>query len=230
MADNLSNPRPDDEVTIEDEAPTSAREDPPVDSPEEAVSTEPVDNNGPFSESIMIEGLEVQLGASNPRDTSSPLVAQLKDHFTLMNPTTTIRYRRATNAARIIEDADKQYILEEADRPVDFHHPDRGHVHEVTIRQLNDAFEGVRFLRTTYLLATAFWTGFLFIFCVQILLFVFLDLAIQFGVSGDKDPSYLAGLGVVLSIPEFVHGLTSALVIAGVYIMVRRALIPEPHP
>lgn len=148
--------------------------------------------------------------------SSVPMVTLPRDHFTLSHPTTTIRYRRTTNAARIIEDSDKQYILEEADAP--------DGKHEITIRQLHDTSEGVRFLRATYTLATAFWTGFLFIFCVQILLFVFLDLAIQFGITSGDDAAWGAGLGVVLSILPFVHSLAACMVIAGVYIMVSTLL------
>ena len=142
-----------------------------------------------------------------------PSVTLPKDHFTLSHPTTTIRYRRSNNAARIIEDEDKQYILEEADNA--------NGEHEITIRQLHDTSEGVRFLRMTYALATAFWTGFFFVLCVQVLLFVFLDLAIQFGITTGDKPAYIAGLGVMFSIFPFIHGLSSGLVIAGVYVMVR---------
>ena len=82
--------------------------------------------------------------------------------------------------------------------------------HQITIRQLHDTTEGVRFLRATYTLATAFWTGFLFVFAVQILLFVFLDLAIQFGLTSGDDAKIGAGMGVLLSVIPFVHGLAAA--------------------
>ena len=160
------------------------------------------------------EGAAVEVVTAPPpgEDGTAPMVTFPKDHFTLSHPTTIIRYRGSSNAARIIEDADKQYILEEADT--------KDGKHEITIRQLQDSSEGVQFLRALYALVTSFWTGFFFIFCVQILLFVFLDLAIQFGITSGDEPQYLAGLGVLLSILPFVHGLASALVIAGVYVKV----------
>lgn len=223
MADNQSDfPRPDDEVTVED--PVQAREDPPAQGGAAAETAKKQDHD--YSESMETgQVVEVRLNENAGGgflDQSVPAVTQLKDHFTLMNPTTTIRYRRHTSAARIIEDADKQYILEETDRPVDPKGESGETVHEITIRQLQDSSEGVRFLRFTYALATAFWTCFLFIFAVQILLFVFLDLAIQFGIAGDKDTAWLPGFGVLLSIPMFVNGLVGLLVIAGVYVVVRR--------
>lgn len=177
-------------------------------------ATSPAEQDSPtFGESLgkVDDGVEVVDAVYHRGDVA--VVTIPKDHFTLNHPTTIIRYRRSNNAARIIEDSDKQYILEEADG--------RDGQHHVSIRQLHDTSEGVRFLRATYALATAFWTGFLFVFCVQIMLFVFLDLAIQFGITTGDDVQWLAGLGVVFSLLPFIHGLASALVIAGVYVMVR---------
>lgn len=143
---------------------------------------------------------------------TNPTVCVPRDHFTLSTPTTTIRYRQTRNAARVIEDADKQYILEETD--------DENGRHEITIRQIENITEGVRFLRATYALATGFGLGFLFIFAVQILLYAFLDLAIEFGITSADDPHYMIGLGVLLSVPPLIYGLSTVLVIVGVYIAV----------
>jgi hypothetical protein len=177
----------------------------------EATTTSPSIEETPTGEAASRASVEV---VHAPKTV--PAVTIPKDHFTLSHPTTVIRYRRTTDAARIIEDADKQYILEEAD--------DMDGKHQITIRQLHDTSEGVRFLRATYTLATAFWTGFLFVFAVQILLFVFLDLAIQFGITSGDQAKYGAGLGVLFSILPFVHGLAAAMVLAGVYVMVCRRL------
>jgi hypothetical protein len=181
------------------------------DNPVEEAS--PADDDHSAGVEVTVEAAE----ASPPPPAVVPTVTLPKDHFTLAHPTTTIRYRQTTqNAARIIEDADQQYILEEAD--------DKDGKHEITIRQLHDTSEGVRFLRATYTLATAFWTGFLFVFAVQILLFVFLDLAIQFGITSGDNIKWGAGLGVLFSVMPMVHSLAAAMVIAGVYIMVSPTL------
>jgi lipase ATG15 len=76
----------------------------------------------------------------------------------------------------------------------------------------------VRFLRATYATVTAFWTGFLFVFCLQVLLFLVLDLAIEVGATSKQEANWGAAMGVIFSIIPFVYGLSSALVIAGAYI------------
>ena len=181
--------------------------------PDDVPAEESPADEGHASEGGGDAAIEVVNASIFSQRDAVPTVTLPKDHFTLSNPTTIIRYRRSSQAARIIEDSDKQYILEEADN--------LDGEHEISIRQIHDTSEGVRFLRGLYALATAFWTGFLFVFCVQIMLFVFLDLAIQFGITTGDDVQWLAGLGVVFSLLPFIHGLASALVIAGVYVMVR---------
>lgn len=167
------------------------------------------------------DGVEIVTASMTSHRAGEPTVTLPKDHFTLSSPTTTIRYRRSDNAARIIEDADKQYILEEADN-------DKTSEHEITIRQIHDTSEGVRFLRALYFLATAFWTGFLFVFCVMILLFVFLDMAIHFGITSNDKPEILAAIGICFSLIPFIRGLAAALVLAGVYVMVRGKQQQQP--
>ena len=203
---------PRDELDAEALDPPATAESANLDTPEHSTMNLPTGDEESKEEESKEEGAAIEVVESVFRSTT-PSVTLPKDHFTLSHPTTTIRYRRSNNAARIIEDNDKQYILEETDA-------ENGE-HEITIRQLHDTSEGVRFLRITYAIATAFWTGFFFILCVQILLFVFLDLAIQFGITSGDEPQYLAALGVMFSILPFIHGLSSGLVIAGVYVMVR---------
>ena len=74
---------------------------PPADPPVAEEAPDAGDDSG---------AIEVVNTVFHPPDANKvPTVALPKDHFTLSQPTTTIRYRRATNAARIIEDSDKQY-------------------------------------------------------------------------------------------------------------------------
>jgi hypothetical protein len=66
----------------------------------------------------------------------------------------------------------------------------------------------------------AFWTGFLFVFSLQILLFVVLDLAIQVGATSHTyTQNWFNALGVIFSLVPFVYGLASGLVIAGAFVM-----------
>jgi len=95
---------------------------------------------------------------------------------------------------------------------------DTGH-HQISIRRIPDTTAGVQFLRILYATVTAFWTGFLFVFCLQILLFLFLDLAIQTGQTSKQGANWGQAIGAVLAFPGFVYSLASALVIAGAFIM-----------
>jgi hypothetical protein len=140
-----------------------------------------------------------------------PRITALKDHFTLPIRTSTVRYRDKQGAARIIAAADSQFILEETLN-------EETKKHEIEIRRIHDTSEGVRFLRVMYTLVAAFWTGLLFVFCMQILLFTVLDLAIEAGVTNKGNAHVGNAVGVVLAFPMLVYGLASALVIAGAYI------------
>jgi hypothetical protein len=121
-------------------------------------------------------------------EDKQPEISKFHDHFTLLIPSSTIRYRDGRAAARVLEANDAQFVLEET---YDKKH-DR---HSVSIRRIHDTSEGVRVLRTSYLIVTAFWTGFLFVFCLQILLFLFLDLAIQAGATTKQAPNWGKAIG-----------------------------------
>jgi hypothetical protein len=122
------------------------------------------------------------------QEDKQPEISKFHDHFTLLIPSSTIRYREGRAAARVLEANDAQFVLEETyDKEKDRH--------SVSIRRIHDTSEGVRVLRTSYLIVTAFWTGFLFVFCLQILLFLFLDLAIQAGATSKQAPNWGKAIG-----------------------------------
>jgi len=142
---------------------------------------------------------------------NAPAVSAFRDHFTLQIPTSTVRYRNNRAAARILETTDAQFVLEET-------YNEETNDHKVEIRRIHNTTEGVRFLRIGYALVTAFWTGFLFVFCLQVILFLILDLAIESGATSKGEAHWGNALGVILALPSFVHGCASAMVIAGSYI------------
>lgn len=125
------------------------------------------------------------------QEDKQPEISKFHDHFTLLIPSSTIRYREGRAAARVLEANDAQFVLEETyDKKYDRH--------SVSIRRIHDTSEGVRVLRTSYLIVTAFWTGFLFVFCLQILLFLFLDLAIQAGATSKQAPNWGKAIGTCI--------------------------------
>lgn len=153
----------------------------------------------------------VEVSLSNPKDTDAemyPNICAFKDHFTLPIESSTIHYRGARGAARVIQSGEAQYVLEETIEETGRH--------DVSIRRIHDSSEGAKFLRIAYTIVTAFWTGFLFVFCLQVLLFLFLDLAIEVGSTEIQDEiNWFALLGVIFSVFPFVYGLSTGLVIAG---------------
>lgn len=148
------------------------------------------------SEEIMVDDLsDRNLSAveqAKPEDADEskiPIVSTFKDHFTLQIPSSVVRYRNLHSAARILEASDAQFILEDL-------YDERDKTRHVSVRRIHDTSEGVRFLRTLYALVTAFWTGFLFIFCLQILLFLFLDVAIQSGATSIQKANWGRAIGM----------------------------------
>ena len=162
--------------------------------------------------SYVLNAVEVRQRRAQSSKNGGPTVASLKDHFTLSIPSSVVRYRNSRGAARVIEGNEFQFVLEESYNK----ETDRD---EITIRRIQDSNEGLRLLRLTYTIVTAFWTGFLFVFCMQLLLFLFLDLAIQLGITDQQDAKGPAAAGAILGIIPLVHGLSAGMVIAGAFVM-----------
>lgn len=127
------------------------------------------------------------------------------DHFTLSAPSSTIRFRASNTTSRVYESKYSQFIIEQ----------DKDG--KVTTKRMVSGNSGLQFLRAVYTLVVLFWTGFLVVFCVQVLLFLIQDLTIQVGATSKQAADVGQALGTILSLPIYIHGLASALVIAGHY-------------
>jgi len=150
---------------------------------------------------------------NNDPPTSSPIVASFQDHFSLHTPSSIVQYRDRQSAARIVEGFDSQFVLEETIN-------EQTKKHQVEIRWIHNTTEGVQLLRFSYVLITAFWTGFLLVFCVQVLLFLALDLAIELGETSNSPTAVKVSkaIGTILAFPVLVYGFSSVLCMAGSYI------------
>ena len=98
-----------------------------------------------------------------PVKAEKTLVAGIKDHFSLLMPSSTVEFV-SNSGAHVFELEDGQIVLEEDKK------------HEIIAKQMEDKTTGATLLRLTYTVVTAFWTGFLFVFSLQVLLFLTLDL------------------------------------------------------
>lgn len=74
-------------------------------------------------------------------------------------------------------------------------------------------------LRAWYALVTVLMMGFLLIFCLQVLLFLFVSLVMEGGLSSQQSLNVFHLLGTILSIPVFVYGLASGLTMASEFVM-----------
>mmetsp|Transcript_20646 Transcript_20646/g.31035 ORF Transcript_20646/g.31035 Transcript_20646/m.31035 type:complete len:727 (+) Transcript_20646:410-2590(+) len=78
-------------------------------------------------------------------------------------------------------------------------------------------YSGLKFLRLWYSIVALFWTGFLVVFSIEFLLFLFLDMT-HMG-EGDVGALKVAiGIGLLVSFPTFIFGVASALVLAGQFV------------
>jgi hypothetical protein len=96
------------------------------------------------------------------------------DHFTLPTPSSTIRFRSANSAVRVFENKTSQFVLEETYNPED-------RQRKIQVKRLQASTRGLHFLRGIYTIVCILWTGILFVACLQVLLILVLDLAVQTG-------------------------------------------------
>jgi hypothetical protein len=102
-----------------------------------------------------------------------------RDHFTLPTPSSTIRFRSANSAVRVFENKTSQFILEETYIPEDKQR-------KIQVKRLQASTRGLQFLRGIYTTVCILWTGIFFVACLQVLLILVLDLAVQTGKTNLK--------------------------------------------
>ncbi|CAB9517467.1 Lipase (class 3) [Seminavis robusta] len=141
-----------------------------------------------------------------------PVVARYRDHFSLQAPTSVVKFQDSNSAARVIYNGNSQLVLEEKyDKEIK--------KRRVTIKQMSEEAGGSLFaLRFTYTLVGAFFTGFLFVFSMHVIMFVVLDLAINAGLTDLSEASWPSALGVFLSMPVLVHSFALAMMLAGLFV------------
>ncbi len=99
-----------------------------------------------------------------------------RDHFTLSTPSSLVRFRSTNTAARVFENRTSQFIMEERIDPLSLRR-------RIYVKQLSDGTTGLQFLRGIYTVMCVFWTGIFFVFCLQILLVMVLEMTIQVGTT-----------------------------------------------
>lgn len=130
--------------------------------------------------------------------------ACFEDHFSLECPSDQIRFR--TNAVRVYSSGTQQFqVIENKD--------------SFKAKVTSDGSSGLTALRAWYGLVTVLMMGFLLIFCLQVLLFLFVSLVMEGGLSSNQRLNIFHLFGVLLSIPIFIYGLASSLTMASEFVL-----------
>lgn len=144
--------------------------------------------------------------------TTTPQVSRYQDHFSLQAPTSLVRFADKHQAARVIYNpsTQSQLVIEERIDPVT-------RQRHISIKQMNEEPSfALRILRASYTLVAAFFMGFLFCFCIQVLLLLLFDLSVYLGYTDvQENPQYVLAVGVFLSLPLLVHGFALMMMFAG---------------
>ena len=137
----------------------------------------------------------------------TPTTLSFHDHYTLQIPSSAVRFRGSSIQVAELRSSQLQLARSAA-------YPDTVLLKNVP----NDKTTGLNLLRLAYTLVCFFYAGFLFLFCFQLLLYLFMDLVVDSGLT-DAEGSASKFIGTLLSIPIFLYGLASAMACAGAFVV-----------
>lgn len=130
---------------------------------------------------------------------------KVRDHFSLHAPVSAVKFDQAQTY--IFATQMDQLVLEK-----------RGD--EILARRIQEDSPGYVFARGSYSIIAFLMAGFLFVFCIQLLLFLILGLAIEYGLTSQhSEIHYWAFTVTILSLPVFCYGVANAMAIAQAFII-----------
>jgi len=137
-----------------------------------------------------------KMATYNPRTSFS-------DHFSLETPSDEIRFNTCTVRVYSIGTGQFQIVEEEESKKK-----------TLQAKITSDGSSSLSFLRACYTLITVLMVGFLLIFAIQVLFFLFVSLISNVGLTSKQSLDWYQLAGTLLSIPVLVYGLASALTMA----------------
>jgi lipase ATG15 len=143
---------------------------------------------------------------------------KLQDHFSLgLTPSSQVTFRG--RKVQVYEAHDEQFLLEEVAETTGEEDNKHGATATILVRRFASTSFGQSFLRVTYTLVAILVTGFLFVFCVQMVFYVIMNLPVESGATSisEIDGSVLAG--TFLSIPLLLHGMASTMAMATTFVI-----------
>jgi len=135
----------------------------------------------------------------------------IDDHFSLRQRASRITLAGARPTKHLVwNDGDAQHILSDGF--------DADGKSDQSMKVLKDMSTGQGLLRASYTLVCLFFSGFLFVTCIQLLGYLILDMLIA--SQNDNDIHVrLQAVGTALAFPFYIIGLTTILVTAGTFVM-----------
>jgi hypothetical protein len=162
-------------------------------------------------------------------DNNGQTNTHFADHFTLKVPSSAVRFRGTTVRVHELRSSQIQLIEELRSIRSTRQNPSIGDVeseeehqedrHEILVKNVkNDKTSGLNLLRLLYSLVCFFFSGMLLLLCFQVLLFLFMDLVVDIGLT--TEPRNLSSfIGTLLAVPMFICGFSSAMAIAGAFVV-----------
>lgn len=172
--------------------------------PASTAETETPPSNGRAAESRNAQGR-----STADRDGNDPTGIDFVDHFSLYAPSSTVKFRGAR--VHVYESANDQFLIED--------HRHQGESggggggsgrHIITVKRMSNTNFGMRFLRLVYTLVALLVAGYYFVFCFQLILFLFLQLPADAG-RADQERNVSRFIGTVLAIPILLYGMASLM-------------------
>lgn len=187
----------------------------------------------PLGSSIATENPE-NIRSIRDHDDDDETGPNFVDHFSLRHPSSTVRFRGSR--VHVYESANEQILLEDRrshkdskgdhdgndDEDDDNNGKSRSrqqHRHTVTVKRMDSTSFGLRTLRLAYTLISLLIFGYTFALCFQIILFLFLNLPVDAGLTtGSPDQELNKVISTLLSVPVFLFGLSSLMAIGTTFV------------
>jgi len=136
----------------------------------------------------------------HPLNLANDNDVEFESHFTLRIPTSTVHFRGSK--LRVIDTDQDQIILQETTH---------NNINKVVVKRLSPTSYSNRFLRIGYTLITILLLGFLFVFSLQVLLFLFIALPVDGGYTSIGSLDTVGIVSTLFSFPIMLHGLSSLM-------------------
>ncbi len=130
------------------------------------------------------------------------------DHYSLMVPSSAVRFRSGFSGSRVIENESNQIILEERYEPLT-------NSRIIEVKRVRSSTKGVRVLRAVYTIVCALWVGIFLVFAIQVILSLVLDLSVLSGQTSYSNKfSIFNAIGMSLGLIQLCFTFAEGMVIA----------------